>query len=153
GVLEAQLAQKPDALAEGNLRLDLGRFRALSGDAIGATSDLEKARSILQAEYLRQPKNAGVLNSLASAYCYMGDRANALNYVQRAIGLSPAGSRYEDTQMRIWAYFGDKDLALAALERLQKTPGDDYTPAMLRLDPIFDKLRDDARFQALAADE
>ena len=71
--------------------------------------------------------------------------------MQKAIGLSTSsGSRYEDTQMRIWAYFGDRERAIPALERLQKMPNGYYTPAMLRLDPIFDKLRGDPRFEALA---
>ncbi len=154
GVLEALLAQKPDDLTTGNLRLELGHLRALAGDAKGAAADLEQARTLLAAEFLRQPKNGSVLNALAWTYCYLGDRKKALTYVQKAIGLSTStGSRYEDTQMRILAYFGDRDSAIPALERLQKMPSGYYTPAMLRLDPIFDKLRGDPRFEALAAED
>ena len=153
-VLETHLARKPDDMETASLRLDLGRLRALSGDALGAVQDLEKARALFNAEFLRQPKNASVLNSLAQAYCFMGDRANAETYVQKAMGLSTgANARYEDTQMRIWAYFGDKDRAIPALQRLQKQPSGFYTPATLRLDPIFDKLRGDKRFDVLAAEE
>jgi TolB-like protein/class 3 adenylate cyclase len=151
-VLEAHLATNPDALTAANMRLELGRLRALSGDAVRAVQDLEKARAALAAEFLRQPKNASIVNSLAQAYCYLGDRERALTYAQKAIGLQTGSStRYEDTQMRIWAHFGDKDLAIAALERMQKASAGDYTPAILRLDPIFDKLRADPRFEALAA--
>jgi tetratricopeptide (TPR) repeat protein len=153
GVLEALLAQEPDDLASGNLRLELGHLRALSGDALGAAKDLEEARTLLAAEFLRQPKNGSVLNALALTYCYLGDRKKALTYVQKALGLATtAGSRYEDTQVRILAYFGDRDGAIQALERLQKMPSGYYTPAMLRLDPIFDKLRSDPRFEALTGE-
>ena len=36
GVLEGQLARKPDDQTSANLRLELGRLRSLAGDAIGA---------------------------------------------------------------------------------------------------------------------
>jgi tetratricopeptide (TPR) repeat protein len=153
-VLETQIAQEADPYDGARLRVDLGRLRALKGDATAATQDLEKARAALADEFLRQPKNAGVLHNLAWAYCYLGDRDKAETYVQRAIGMSPASSaRYEDSQMRIWAYFGDKNRAIAALERLQKMPSGYYTPAILRLDPIFDKLRGDPRFDKLTTDD
>jgi TolB-like protein/class 3 adenylate cyclase/Flp pilus assembly protein TadD len=150
--LEAHLQKPMDPPSEANLRVELGRLRALSGDSIRAVQDLEQARAILTTEFQRQPKNASIVNALAWAYCYLGDKDRAQTYAEKALGLSTAsGSRYEDTRMRIWAYFGDKERAIPALETLQKQPSGYYTAAMLRLDPIFDKLRGDPRFDALAA--
>src|SRR6185295_2534319 len=64
-VLEAQFVQKPDEVTTANLKLDLGRLRALAGDAKNAEQDLKEARTLLEAASLRQPKNASLLNALA----------------------------------------------------------------------------------------
>jgi hypothetical protein len=63
-----------------------------------------------------------------------------------------AGSRFEDIKMRILAFSGERERAIAALEQLQKMPSGSYTQATLRLDPVFDSLRGDPRFEALAAE-
>ena len=45
---------------------------------------------------------------------------------------------------------GRTDMALASLKQLLGKPGEDaITPALLRLDPRWDPLRNDTRFQEL----
>ena len=53
-----------------------------------------------------------------------------------------------------YALLGDADHAIPILKRLLHTPhGVPITPAWLRLDPGWDQIRNDPRFQELAAEK
>jgi serine/threonine-protein kinase len=63
-----------------------------------------------------------------------------------------SGPFAEEDAARAFCTLGDHERALSILERLLSQPySDAITPALLRLDPIWDPMRENPRFQRLAA--
>ena len=96
----------------------------------------------------------------------LGDKADAVAFAERAIAANPvekdavSGPIPIEILARVAARMGETDRAIAALQKLFSTPysgafafGVPLTPALLRLDPMFDPLRNDPRFQKLAQSE
>jgi serine/threonine-protein kinase len=93
---------------------------------------------------------------LGTALAYLGRKADAVREGRRAVELVPTtrdgytGPYLQHQLVRIYILVGENDKALDELEPLLKTP---YylTPAWLKIDPMFDPLRKNPRFQRLIA--
>jgi TolB-like protein/Tfp pilus assembly protein PilF len=99
------------------------------------------------------PDANGTPNTLALAYAGLGEKAKALEQAQRAVkdyDMDAVNKPWSLTTLaQIQARFGDHDAAIAALPHLLEVPAG-LTIANLKLDPFWDPLRKDPRFQKLS---
>jgi tetratricopeptide (TPR) repeat protein len=144
----------------------LALLQRLAGDAAGANVTAEQARNALEQLSRDQPDNAAIAAWLSPAYAVLGEKDSALKAAERAIMLLPptkdamAGPGWEENLAFIQATFGDKSSAISALTKLLQTGYASLiycvapiTPALLRLDPIWDPLRSDPAFQKLCEEK
>src|SRR5206468_51993 len=97
--------------------------------------------------------------ALGQVYAGLGEAPSAIAEGEKAMAMTPTskdpfdGPLIEEFMARIYALLGDADHAIPILKRLLQIPyGGAMTPAFLRLDPVWDQIRNDPRFQELAAE-
>src|SRR5215470_15037919 len=161
-MLKAQL-EHPEALgnAVGSFENSLGDVQRHAGQLAEANAAYQKTKQVVNELLRTQSDNAEFLNELAWAETWLGDKAAAFMHIQQAIAALPTskdallGPAYEDTLARIEAHFGEKDKAIAAVQHLLSISyaSPVLTPALLRVDPDWDNLRGDPRFEKLCQEK
>jgi TolB-like protein/class 3 adenylate cyclase/Tfp pilus assembly protein PilF len=163
-----EILAKPDpalGYINGELRFYLGWAQEVAGEHAAAQETWRQTRSELESFLKEQPENSDLIGDLALTDMGLGDKAAALALAERAMAAIPiekdpvAGPAPIEILARVAARLGEPDRAIAALQKLLSIPyegplasGVPLTPALLRLDPMFDPLRNDPRFQKLVAD-
>ena len=136
----------------------LGALHVVTGRKDQGEPLLLKAETELLA--LRQQGNtsAEVSSTLLEIHALLGRRAEVEREIPEVIAALAKdrwrGPTAEADAARAYSILGERDHALAILERLlTQNYADSLTPALLRLDPVWDPIRDDPRFQKLAGEK
>jgi eukaryotic-like serine/threonine-protein kinase len=153
----------PIEIVDRGLSLALSQQRA--GDVSAARATYQKAVRDLQRQLEKVAPGslheAQTHAQLGLAYAGLSEAASAIVEGQKAMAIRPSskhleyGPDIEATMANIYALLGDADHAIPLLKRLLQTPHGSamwLTPATLRLDPNWDPIRNDPRFQELTAE-
>jgi TolB-like protein/Tfp pilus assembly protein PilF len=147
---------------QGTNQVILAFAQRLAGDTGAAKATAEQARDTLKQLCRDQPDNSFFAQQLALANAALGEKEMALSEAERATALLPSatdplsGPTREEVLALIQMMFGDSTQSISTLSRLLQTPYISWlygpmpaTPALLRLDPIWDPLRGDPAFEKL----
>ena len=143
-------------------RVDLGEAQQHAGNVAGAEGNFLQALTELKSFEESRPDSFFPPCLLSHVFMGLGRNQEAVQQAERAVRLLPSSSDavtgpcLEANLAIVLAHVGENDRAIAALERLLKVPAlwePPLTPALLRLDPMFDPLRNDPRFQKLCEEK
>ena len=175
GILERRPAQMIGRLSEilarsdpslgyvnSGLRFWLGWAQEVAGEQAAAQESWRQARAELEPFLEKQPEDFGLIGDLALTNIGLRDKAAALALSERAMTAIPiekdalVGPGSIEILARVQAQMGEADRAIGTIESLLAIPyagplpgNVPLTRALLRIDPMFDPLRVNPRFEKL----
>ncbi len=134
----------------------LNEAYALERDAANVRAYAQQAREAFEQQLRETPDNARRHVALGLALAHLGRKEEAIREGERGVALDPVekdgerGPYYQHELVRIYMLVGEPEKALDRLEPLLKIP---YylSPGWLAIDPNFDPLRRNPRFQKIVA--
>jgi TolB-like protein/class 3 adenylate cyclase/cytochrome c-type biogenesis protein CcmH/NrfG len=132
----------------------IGFARKALQDEAGARTAFLKAKGLLEAQLKESPDAADMHIQLAKVLAYLGEKDAALAEAQRAAELLPeskdafGGPEITAGVAEVYCIVGEKGRAIEVLDGLLSRPSA-VTVQGLKVNPIWDPLRNDPRFQAL----
>ena len=128
----------------------------LLGDTLKTRQFADSSMMIINEFMKKNPNDPRVHSALGLAYAFWGKNNEAISAAKRAIEIYPVsldamdGPKYVYHLAWIYAIIGEHDKAINQLEYLLSIPaGNIVSKAMLRIDPKWNKLLDNPRFQEL----
>jgi tetratricopeptide (TPR) repeat protein len=137
----------PKALVEGSLYLH-------QDDKEKAHAAFEEARPVAERLVREAPNDPSRHAHLAAVFAGLGRKEDAISEGKKAVELLPesedafAGPQATAALAEIYAWVGEYDEAFRLIDHLLQIPSGITVP-LLELDPVWDPLRKDPRFQAL----
>jgi len=111
---------------------------------------------VLEADTKKRPEDAGFRAALGLAYAGLNRKADAIREARRSLELLPLskdayfGAARVVNLAHVYALVGESEAAIEQLKLLLSIPSEISIP-LLRVDPNWDSLRGDPRFQRLLA--
>jgi serine/threonine protein kinase/tetratricopeptide (TPR) repeat protein len=127
------------------------------GDEPAARETWNSVRKELSETVRNQPDYAAGFCALGVVDALLGNKEDAIREGERAVELIPVSKNAIDgaTLVRylavIYAWAGEKDRAIERLAEASHLPGSHISYGYLRLNPLWDPLRGDPRFEAMVA--
>jgi len=135
-------------------------IHVIAGQKGAAKSESEQARASLEAQLAQQaPEDRTALTELAWIYVCLGRNADALRIAKAATESMPiekdaiAGVQFLTGLAQIDAYTSRPEEAVKILRRLLTIPAGEYVSvARLKIDPVWDPIRNNPEFQKPLSD-
>ncbi len=148
-VSEDELVYRPHSLLRG-MAYDA------TGDSTTARAHYDTARAMMEDSVAVHPNDPRLYIALGMSLAGLGRREDAIRAAQRAMVLAPISvdvaraTCFMGGAAEIYAFLGENDSAIALLDRLLQLPaGREASVPLLRVDPAYDRLRNDSRFERM----